>query len=112
MAGAAPSRNPRCATPALCRKTQPPPDPSPLASFGLGSGGGYGYYTPAHQPVALTHRQLNSGAGVAQRMSGGMGSGGPLSAHLAMGGMGRQQALQTDRRQSLGMGFRREWGLG
>lgn len=106
---ARPAPSPSSALCPLCRAAQPPPDPSPLSSRGFGGGGfggdgggggGFGYDTPANQPAPM--RLLHSGGGgVGRHLSGG-------------GGLMGRQALQNDKRQSLGLGFqcaRESWAL-
>lgn len=99
-----------------------------------GGGGGYGYDTPANQPAAALRHMHSGGSGglggnarAGRHLSGGgmgagMAAGGLLAAQLGMGGggisgsgMGARQAMQNDRRQSMGLpgsgGFQcaREW---
>lgn len=99
-----------------------------------GGGGGYGYDTPANQPAAALRHMHSGGSGglggnarAGRHLSGGgmgagMAGGGLLAAQLGMGGggisgggMGARQAMQNDRRQSMGLpgsgGFQcaREW---
>ncbi|EFN55383.1 hypothetical protein CHLNCDRAFT_134461 [Chlorella variabilis] len=94
------------------------PNPSPVPSIGLGSfGQGFVYDTPdtlAPQPIQARHMRSGGGGGSAAarasggggggHLMGGLGGGGGLGGALQLGG-GAHQAMQNDKRQSLGMAF-------
>lgn len=96
------------------------PDPSPVPSIGLGTfgqAGGFAYETPDAMPLQPRQLMTHSGGGGrvssgGRHMSGGGGgglggAGGGLGGGLNLGGgmVGQRQALQNDKRQSLGLAF-------